>query len=136
MGDVTTVLKDMAGELNIPILCASQIGRSDDVADSDRILRYADVLIFFGKKKQEDVEAHGINAGTFKLNIKHSRRGGETPDEGIGYDFFKSTLSIVEAEVQAIDYSKKDYASAEDIQYDKKVPSPDGSDEDSDESNF
>ena len=126
LGDVTTVLKDIAGELNIPILCASQISRTDDVADSDRILRYADVLIFFSKKEQKDIEAQGIGAGTFKLVIKHSRRGGETPSEGIGYDFFKSTLNIVEAEVQVIDYSKKEYASAEDIEYNKEVPTDDG----------
>jgi replicative DNA helicase len=46
LGDVTTALKDMSGELQIPFLCANQLNRQKDIADSDRILRYADVLMF------------------------------------------------------------------------------------------
>ena len=108
LGDVTTVLKDLAGELNIPFLCANQINRQDDIADSDRILRYADVLSYFKKKEDIEIENHGISAGNYKLIIKDSRRGGVTTQDGIGFDFHKSTLSITEAEVQMMgsDYSE------------------------------
>ena len=111
LGDVATLLKDLSGELNIPFLCANQLNRQDDIADSDRILRYADVLIFFQKKLIDEIEAGGENSGTHKLIIKDSRRGGETPEEGIGYDFYKSRLLIKEAKNQLIDYSTKSYTS-------------------------
>lgn len=136
LGDVTTVLHDLAGELQIPFLCANQINRQDDIADSDRILRYADVLMFFKKKEFEEINSAGIGSGTYRLIIKHSRRGGETPKEGIGYDFFKSTLQISEAPVQQIDYSGKEYSEAEDIEFDRKTVSAEKSDEEINESDF
>jgi replicative DNA helicase len=46
LGDVTTKLKDLAGRLNIPALTAVQLSRANDIADSDRIARYADVICF------------------------------------------------------------------------------------------
>lgn len=117
LGDVTTALKDLSGELNIPFICANQINRQDDIADSDRILRYADVLIFFKPREKEEVSATGIDGGTFKLVIKASRRGGTTPEEGIGYEFKKRTLQIYEAKTQLIDYDSGEYKEKEDIEY-------------------
>ncbi len=117
LGDVTTALKDLAGELDIPFLCANQINRQDDIADSDRILRYADVLMFFKPKEMEELEQGGRQAGTYKLVIQHSRRGGTTPIEGIGYEFIKRTLQINEAEVQLIDYEGREYQEHEEIEY-------------------
>lgn len=133
LGDVTTALKDLAGELQIPFLCANQLNRQEDVADSDRILRYADVLMFFGIKKKEEIEDAGIGAGTHRLVIKNSRRGGETPAEGIGYSFYKSTLQIYESEQQVIDYSDKENKTSEEIEYgnfQKEVLVNDGSSDD------
>lgn len=120
LGDVTTALKDLAGELNIPMLCANQINRQDDIADSDRILRYADVLIFFKKKDKNDIEKTGLSGGTYKLLVTDSRRGGTTTEDGIGYEFRKSNLQIWEAEAQVVDYDHREYQEEEDIEYDKK----------------
>jgi replicative DNA helicase len=128
LGDVTTALKDLAGELNIPFLCANQINRQDDIADSDRILRYADVLMFFKQKEMEELEQGGRPAGTYKLVIKNSRRGGTTPKEGIGYEFIKRTLQINEAEVQLIDYEGREYQEQEEIEYGSSAE-PDDEDE-------
>lgn len=96
LGDVTTRLKDLAGELNIPALTAVQINRDGDVADSDRIIRYADVVCQWMKKDLKEIENGGDNAGTHKLVIRETRRGGMTPEEGIGYFFHKTTLHIKE----------------------------------------
>jgi len=118
LGDVTTALKDLSGELDIPFLCANQLNRQQDIADSDRILRYADVLMFFKTKTPEEIEAGGgLNGGTHKLVITDSRRGGTTTEDGIGYEFLKKTLQIHEAEFQVVDYNKKDYQEKEDIEY-------------------
>jgi replicative DNA helicase len=117
LGDVTTVLKDLAGELQIPFLCATQINRQEDIADSDRILRYADVLAVFKQREKEEMDATGNAGGTFKLVIQHSRRGGTTPEQGIGYVFLKSMLQISEAEIQMIDYNSKEYREKEEMDY-------------------
>jgi replicative DNA helicase len=118
LGDVTTALKDMSGELQIPFLCANQLNRQHDIADSDRILRYADVLMFFKHRELEEMDRGGIRSGGHKLVITNSRRGGTTPEEGIGYEFLKRTLQLSEAEVQLIDYDSKEYKEKEEIEYD------------------
>jgi len=117
LGDVTTALKDLSGELQIPVLCANQINRQADIADSDRILRYADVLMFLKPKTPEEVQAGTRNGGTYKLVITASRRGGTTPEEGIGFEFKKKTLQIYEAGAQLIDYDSNEYQEKEDIEY-------------------
>jgi len=120
LGDVTTALHDMAGELQIPFLCANQINRQQDIADSDRILRYADVIMIFRPKTYEEVtNERGLAGGRFKLMITDSRRGGTTPEEGIGYDFLKTSLQISEAQEQAIDYFSKEFKEKEDMMYEE-----------------
>lgn len=104
LGNTTIALKDLSGILNIPILAAVQRGRGGDIADSDRIARYADIVIVLEEKTKEEIEKLGFSGGLHKFFIKHSRRGGETPPEGIGVHFRKSILNIQEAEPQLIDY--------------------------------
>lgn len=106
LGDVTTALKDMAGMLRIPMLAAVQVNRQQDVADSDRILRYVDVLTFLKPKTPDEiVEEGGLNSGTYRWVITDSRRGGTTPLEGIGLTFIKKSLQIFESKQQFIDFS-------------------------------
>jgi hypothetical protein len=118
LGDVTTSLKDLAGSLDIPCLAAVQVNREGAVADSDKIVRYADTIMEWTYKTQEEIEMKGIAGGQYKLVVRETRRGGMTPKEGIGYLFRKSTLKIDEAEPpdQIIDYSNKivNYGDADD----------------------
>jgi replicative DNA helicase len=124
IGDVTTALKDMAGELDIPFLCANQLSREGNIADSDRVLRYADVLMFFKPRNREEIEAGGLEGGGFKLVITNSRRGGTTPEEGIGFDFVKTSLQISESRVQLIDYNSKEFKEKEEMVYDTNSEEP------------
>jgi replicative DNA helicase len=96
LGDVTTKLKDLAGQLNIPALTAVQLNRDNDVADSDRIARYADIVCHWGTRSKEELDEGGIASGTHKLEIRDTRRGGATSKHGIGYMFFKEELRIEE----------------------------------------
>ena len=135
LGDVTTALKDLSGQLDIPVLCANQINRQQDIADSDRILRYADVIMIFRPKTFEEVSNEGgLSGGRFKLMITDSRRGGTTPEEGIGYDFLKTSLQISEAKEQAIDYFSKEFKEKEDMMYEEagtgETHEPNGSERD------
>jgi len=102
LGDVTSKLKDLAGILNIPFLAAVQLNRSGDVADSDRIARYGDVIAFWGlrdKKKAEEEAWDLEDCGFYGLSIKDSRRGGRTGEAGIGFHFFHSKLIIKEVDI-------------------------------------
>jgi replicative DNA helicase len=96
LGDVTTKLKDLAGRLNIPALTAVQLNRDHDVADSDRIARYADIICLWRNRTKEEIDEGGYDAGTHRLVIKDTRRGGSTGEHGIGYKFFKKKLYIRE----------------------------------------
>lgn len=97
LGDATTKLKDLAGILNIPIITAVQLNRSNDIADSDKIARYGDVVAFWSPRTEEERQEGGPRTcGNFKLCIKDSRRGGETSEKGIGFWFFKEFLHIRE----------------------------------------
>lgn len=109
LGDVATKLKDLAGELNIPCLTAVQINREGNVADSDRIARYADVIMQWMYRAQKEIEAKGREGGFYKIVVRETRRGGMTPEEGIGYKFQKEKLRIMEAAPpdQLINYGDK-----------------------------
>ena len=99
LGDVTTKIKDLAGQLNIPALTAVQLNRSNDIADSDRVARYADVVALWSTRGASEMETGGRSCGSHKLVIKDTRRGGATSDEGIGYMFHKDFLKIREVPI-------------------------------------
>jgi hypothetical protein len=99
LGDVTTKIKDLAGQLDIPALTAIQLNRQNDIADSDRVARYADVICIWGNREEDEINSGGNDCGTHKLVIKDTRRGGGTSDAGIGYNFFKEYLKIKEVPI-------------------------------------
>jgi len=96
LGDITTKLKDLSGILDIPVMTAVQLNRANDIADSDRIARYGDIISFWILHTKEEREQDGDECGYYKLAIKDTRRGGSTRDEGIGFMFFKTRLTIRE----------------------------------------
>lgn len=106
LGDVTTKLKDIAGQLNIPALTAVQLNRTNDIADSDRIARYADVICYWSQRTDKDIETGGEASGTYKLEIKDTRRGGATNENGIGYYFYKEQLHILEVPIDKQYFNK------------------------------
>lgn len=97
LGDATTKLKDLAGILDIPILTAVQLNRSNDIADSDKIARYGDIVAWWSPRTEEERQEGGpTTCGNFKLCIRDTRRGGSTGEKGIGFWFFKEYLHIRE----------------------------------------
>jgi replicative DNA helicase len=121
IGDVVSALKDLAGELNIPVMAANQINRQQDIADSDRVLRYADVIMFFKLRTMEELQnVHPFEKdyGTHKLVITDSRRGGTTPEEGIGFTFLKRILYMSESKRQLVDYDSREFLEKEELNFD------------------
>ncbi len=116
LGYLTVALKNLAGQLQIPVVTAVQINRegankgrinSANFADSDRILRYANTLLGLTiktKQEQEElVEQYGREAalalGTHRLQILDTRAGG-TNFDGIDIYFHQQILTMYEAKEQ------------------------------------
>lgn len=116
LGYLTVALKNLAGQLQIPVVTAVQLNRegankghvsSANFADSDRILRYANTLLgLTAKTKAEQIELvekygrdRALSAGTHRLQILDTRAGG-TNFDGIDLYFRKQILTMVEAEEQ------------------------------------
>lgn len=108
LGDVATRMKDLAGELDIPFLAAVQINREGDVAGSDKISWFGDVVMQWMYKTKDELDGKGFEGGQYKLVVRDTRRGGATPEEGIGYKFRKRNLKITEVpiEYQIITYGE------------------------------
>ncbi len=111
LGNVATALKDLAGSLDIPVISAAQIKRTEtgtpkthfnemDVADSDRIGRYCNNLLALARKNPKEVEEDGRDCGTHRLQVLLARAGG-TLYKGIDLDCHFPTLTMVQAQNQA-----------------------------------
>jgi replicative DNA helicase len=118
LGNVATGLKDLAGQLDIPVIAAAQIKRGDssnpktrfhdsDVADSDRIGRYCTNLCAIGQKSKKEIEDDGLTCGTHRLQVLLARSG--TPNYyGIDLSCNLPTLTMTQAEHQAYMLAKAD----------------------------
>ena len=119
LGYLCVSLKNLAGQLEIPVITAAQIGRTgankghvtaSDFADSDRILRYANTLLGLAcktKKESEEIaERYGqdtmLGAGTHRLQILDTRAGGSN-FSGLDLHFRQDTLTMNEAPIQLSD---------------------------------
>lgn len=124
LGYLCVALKNLSGQLQIPIVTAAQIGRpgankgrvtSSEFADSDRILRYANTLLGLAQKTKEEMreaeEQYGRdnarNMGTHRLQILDTRAGG-SDFGGIDIHFRQEVLTMREADVQGIDLRNDD----------------------------
>lgn len=89
----------IAGELDLAVLAGAQLNRKDEVADSDKLERYASVSASWRRKSSEERVADGDKCGNYALNVKLNRLGeGMMEDEYIDFDFRGATMRINEAE--------------------------------------
>lgn len=108
LGYTTTALKEVAGELGIPIYTACQENRSDskgtekdasNIGASDRILHYATKIMFLYNKSPEQIARDGINNGSKQLKI-FIQRNGESDLPPINLEFDGSRARIKEVKNQ------------------------------------
>lgn len=90
LGQMMAALKDLAGELNIPLIAAAQLNRkgeqlaedgkpSDDmVGGSDRLIHNTSYLFYLWKKSEAQIAADGgEQSGNMCLHLGESRHGGD-----------------------------------------------------------
>lgn len=111
LGVITSKLKDLAGTLDIPVISGVQLGRgghgkskvsSDTVGNSDKIVRYCNLLMGFARKSIDEIKEDGQECGTHRLQILENR-GGMPLYSGIDIEVNQPVLCMDEAKVQSTD---------------------------------
>jgi replicative DNA helicase len=102
LGEQIDYLKNyVAGNMNIPVLAAAQLGRTGEVADSDKLDRYTSVTVKWLKKNKDEVIGDWKKCGNYKLNIKYNRLGElMDEDEWIDVVFNGNVMNIYQAPEQ------------------------------------
>lgn len=92
---------NIAGELDLAVLAGAQLNRQDEVADSDKLERYASVSIKWRNKTAEEIQNDGKECGNFALSVMLNRLGEQMfDDEYIDFNFAGSIMRIEEAKRQ------------------------------------
>lgn len=89
---------NVAGELNIAVLAGAQLNRSNEVADSDKLERYASVSVLWRNKTSEEIERDTLDCGNFLANVNLNRMGQQMEeDEYIDFRFDGDRMRIEQA---------------------------------------
>jgi len=100
LGNMTIHLKDLAGELDIPIITFAQMSPYErKIADSRKIERYASTIVYFTRKSKEEM-AKGFDeetSGNTMLWIDHNRNGESSEDMKQGINLmFRRNVALIE----------------------------------------
>ncbi|EXM38576.1 hypothetical protein RASY3_14815 [Ruminococcus albus SY3] len=92
---------DVAGKLKLAVLAACQLNRANQVADSDKLERYASVSMLWRSKSNDEIIMDGEECGNFLLNVSLNRLGEQMMDkEYIDFIFDGSHMQINECKMQ------------------------------------
>lgn len=81
LGNKCDFLKNsIAGDLELAVLAGAQLNRQNQLADSDKLERYASVSMLWQDKTAEEYIADGQDCGNYKLTIKLNRLGEQMLD--------------------------------------------------------
>ena len=102
LGNWCNFLKNnIAGGFDVPVMSMVQLNRNNEIADSDKIERYASTGIKWMKKTPEEVLADGEKCGNYKMQVMFNRLGKEMDeDDYLDFVFDTKSLSINECRVQ------------------------------------
>lgn len=92
---------NIAGNLELAVLAGCQLNRNNQVADSDKLERYASVSVLWRNKSSDEIINDGNNCGNFRLNINLNRLGEQMNDnEYIDFVFDGNHMQINQAVTQ------------------------------------
>ena len=102
LGDRCDFLKNrIAGELDLAVLSACQLGRSGEVADSDKINRHLSVGIKWGRKTEKMRITDSDECGNAYAKVYVNRLGEQVMDDDeqayIDFLFDGKTMTIYQA---------------------------------------
>ncbi|MGE6227592.1 DnaB-like helicase C-terminal domain-containing protein [Paenibacillus chitinolyticus] len=107
LGNWTIFLKDLAGDLDIPVLTFAQLSPHERrLADSDKINRYCSTVAYLLPKSSEEISRDfgAENGGTDFLFVDYNRNGSTMSDPAKGVNFFydRETLRMEQASYQVL----------------------------------
>lgn len=107
LGNWTIFLKDLAGEMDIPILTFAQLSPHEiRLADSDKINRYASTIAYLLPKEQKAVTRDGgiHKGGTDFMYVDYNRNGASMsdPTKGINLYYTRYNVTFEQAEYQVL----------------------------------
>ena len=71
----------IAGKLGLPVIAGAQINtRTEQIADSDKLSRYASTVMKWRAKTREEVSQDGLACGNYCFEIGKNRNGMSTPE--------------------------------------------------------
>lgn len=96
LGVFANALKELAGQLELPILTACQLNRSNDVASSFELIWFCNTYLLLRRQKLEEIQEHGNfkEHGTHVIEVKRTRAGGSGK---VPIKFFEPCLTMLEA---------------------------------------
>ena len=103
LGQKADYLKNIiAGQLNIPILTASQLNRQGEISDSDKLARYVSTVVYWKQKNKNELEGQDWKkVGNATMQVRTNRLGEQMQDgEFIHVCFDGNHMTIWEAPVQ------------------------------------
>ena len=77
LGQKTDYIKNIiAGQLNIPVLTASQLNRQGEISDSDKLARYVSTVIYWKQKNKSDLDGKDWRkVGNCTMQVRVNRLG-------------------------------------------------------------
>lgn len=102
LGRKADYLKNMvAGQLQIPILTASQLNRSGEISDSDKLARYVSTVIYWKQKDKKEIIGDWRKTGNYTLQVRTNRLGEQQLDDEYIHCYFDGNkMTINQAEEQ------------------------------------
>lgn len=103
LGKKADYLKNIiAGQLQIPVLTASQLNRNGEIADSDKLARYVSTVMYWKEKSSDDLMGQDWQqVGNYTLQVRVNRLGEQMLDnEYINCVFNGNVMTITQAPVQ------------------------------------
>lgn len=92
---------NIAGNLELAVLAGCQLNRNNQVADSDKLERYASVSLSWRDKSTDEIINDGEECGDFRLSIDLNRLGEQMSDnEYIDFVFDGNHMQINQAAKQ------------------------------------
>jgi len=92
----------IAGQLNIPVLTATQLNRSGEISDSDKLARYVSTVVYWKQKSKSDLNGEDWKkVGNYTMQVRVNRLGEQMlDDEFIHCVFDGNRMTIYEASDQ------------------------------------
>lgn len=106
LGKKTDYIKNIiSGQLQIPVLTASQLSRTGEIADSDKLARYVSTVVYWKQKNKSELDGRDWKkVGNYTMQVRTNRLGEQmAEDEYINVCFDGNRMNIYQAPDQSSD---------------------------------